>query len=182
MGKRIRGYPDYDIDKKGNVRNKYGKCLKPGKTHKGYLCVYLYDKSHKRKGFSVHRLVAETFIPNPKHLKEINHKDGNKENNCIENLEWCTGSENVRHSIKIGTHYIPYGQKYRLGTHQTDEEKRKRAESLKKIILCENTGEIFKGTKEVMEHFGLTKGQVGNNLVGRTKLAAGKYKFSYVEV
>ena len=177
---RIRGYPDYDIDEKGNVRNKHGKCLKPGKSRKGYLCVYLYDKFHKRKGFSVHRLVAETFIPNPKHLKEINHIDGNKENNCIENLEWCTSSENIQHAIKMGTHYIPYGNKNRLKKTQSNKEKLKRSESLKKTILCENTGEIFKGTKEVADYFGLTIGQVSHNLVGNSKLAARKYKFSYI--
>lgn len=63
--------------------------LKPGKNTGGYLQIKLC-KNGKRKIFTIHRLVAETFIPNPDNLLCINHKDENKENNRVENLEWCT--------------------------------------------------------------------------------------------
>lgn len=109
MGQRIiRGYPNYKVDEHGNIYNKRGKCLKPNKNQKGYLRVYLYDNNHIRKSFCIHRLVATAFIPNPNNLPEVNHKDTNKENNSIENLEWCTGSENIRHAIEKGVHYIPH--------------------------------------------------------------------------
>lgn len=62
----------------------------------GYLHVLLC-KNGKYITHNVHRLVAETFIPNPDNLPEINHKDENKENNCVDNLEWCTRKYNMNY-------------------------------------------------------------------------------------
>ena len=70
-------------------------------NEKGYLSVELWC-NYKRKVKKIHRLVAETFIKNPFFKKEINHKDGNKKNNCVENLEWCTRSENMSHAYRTG--------------------------------------------------------------------------------
>ena len=73
----------------------------------GYVYIML-QKNKKKKMFRVHRLVAHMFIPNPENLPEVNHKDENKENNNVNNLEWCTheynnnyGTKNERHSKKI---------------------------------------------------------------------------------
>ena len=64
----------------------------------GYCCVQLFDYSGSFKTIRIHRLVAEAFIPNPKNKPQVNHKDGNKENNKIDNLEWCTNGENGKHA------------------------------------------------------------------------------------
>lgn len=55
-----------------------------------------------KKMYTVHRLVAETFIPNPLNLPQVNHKDGNKKNNHVNNLEWVTASQNLQHAFKVG--------------------------------------------------------------------------------
>jgi len=72
-----------------------------GRKANGYFHVGLL-RDGKRKNFYVHRLVAETFLPNPKGLPEVNHLDGNKLNNHVENLEWCTSSHNIQHAYTIG--------------------------------------------------------------------------------
>ena len=88
----IKGYENiYEVSDKGRVKSlKFGKerILKLGITTDGYLMVKLL-KNGEKKNLLVHRLVAQTFIPNPDNLPEVNHKDENKENNSVQNLEWC---------------------------------------------------------------------------------------------
>lgn len=92
---------DYVITKNGEVINKHNeRKLKPQPNGKGYLRVII--GGHR---YFVHRLVAEKYIPNPENKLQINHKDGNKLNNCIDNLEWVTNQENRTHAITTGLHY-----------------------------------------------------------------------------
>ena len=79
---------------------KTGVFLVPETTEKGYLRVDLM-RNGERKHMKVHRLVAETFIPNPHRKPQANHIDGNKQNNSISNLEWVTNDENRKHAIAI---------------------------------------------------------------------------------
>lgn len=113
--KDIEGYEGlYQVSTCGNVkslpkirRNGTGtyiqkeRLLKPSNTSTGYKKVELC-KDGKRKGFKVHRLVAIAFIPNPDNKPEVNHIDGNKINNNIDNLEWVTSSENSIHAYETG--------------------------------------------------------------------------------
>lgn len=69
--------------------------------YNGYIYVQLWNNSNY-KNIRLHRLVAENFIPNPENKCQINHIDGNKQNNRIDNLEWCTASENIIHAYKTG--------------------------------------------------------------------------------
>ena len=75
------------------------RILKFGKTNKDYVIVIL-KKNNINKAFSIHRLVAQSFIPNLENKPQVNHIDGNKKNNNVNNLEWCTNLENRQHASK----------------------------------------------------------------------------------
>ena len=77
------------------------KILKGTLSDKGYLTVGL-TKDGKQKNFRIHRLVAIAFIPNPHNKQEVNHKNGIKDDNRVDNLEWSTGDENIKHAIENG--------------------------------------------------------------------------------
>lgn len=96
--KTVQLYPSYMISNYGRVKNeRTGKSLKPVKMKNGYLTVNLYDKNGKHKNYYVHRLVAKAFIKNKNEYTEINHIDENKENNKVNNLEWCSRSYNINY-------------------------------------------------------------------------------------
>lgn len=98
------GYEQYQISTFGRVKSlkrKSEKILSLDKDRNGYMNVKLSKDGVIRK-FKVHRLVALAFIANPDNLPEVNHKDGNKANNCIDNLEWTTRSQNMRHAYDTG--------------------------------------------------------------------------------
>lgn len=104
MEVKIVGFDDYTVDEFGTIRSyKYGKIreLKISKNTKGYAQVGLglNGKTYPKR---VHRLVAKAFIPNPLNLPQVNHIDGNKFNNSVTNLEWCSNSDNIKHSWEIG--------------------------------------------------------------------------------
>ena len=98
--KDIEGFEGrYQVSTWGNVRGVQG-ILKPYRNEKGYLKVSL-AKNGKYYKKRVNRLVALAFIPNPYELPQVNHKDGNKENNSITNLEWTTDEINRKHAILL---------------------------------------------------------------------------------
>lgn len=96
----IKGWEMYQVDTNGNVYGKNGNKLKYSINHNGYCIVNFYH-NNKRKGFGVHTLIAKTFLENKENKIQVNHKDGNKQNNNIDNLEFVTAKENIEHSIKI---------------------------------------------------------------------------------
>jgi hypothetical protein len=105
----IKYFPNYYCDINGNVFSKKKK-LKQSKRN-GYLCVSLCHKG-LCKSINVHRIIAETFIPNPYNKKQVNHINGIKTDNRVENLEWVSHSENMIHAITNGLFLPP--QKNRL--------------------------------------------------------------------
>lgn len=121
--KVIQDFPNYKIDIDGQVWScrKQGishptskwKLLKPFKNPKGYLQVRLYQNSNYKRVLKVHRLVAKAYIPNPHKLSQVNHKDGNKENNSYLNLEWTTNEENMNHANEIGLRKHIYKNQYK---------------------------------------------------------------------
>lgn len=86
--------------KQSGTRNYPGKSLKVEVMQDGYSRIVLMKEGVKKR-YMCHRLVAETYIPNPDNKPYVNHIDGNRSNNCVENLEWCTQSENERHSVDV---------------------------------------------------------------------------------
>ena len=97
----MNGYEkDYQISNYGRVKSLKRKkelILKPIPHYKGY-CTIALSKHNKQKHYFIHRLVAIAFIPNPKNLPEINHKDENKQNNYVNNLEWCSRKYNMHYN------------------------------------------------------------------------------------
>jgi hypothetical protein len=105
--KTIPGFDGiYTIYEDGRIWSKArngrrGRFLNPGVGTPAYYCVTLSIKN-KAKGFRILRLLAQAFIPNPDNLPEVNHMDGNKLNNNLSNLEWCTSLHNLRHEYLTG--------------------------------------------------------------------------------
>lgn len=118
--RHIPGYNGkYEVSTLGRVRSfalssrasvEYPYILKPKMSEHGYCSVCLY-KNGKREYHMIHRLVATAFIPNVSKNPEVNHKDGDKSNNEVSNLEWVTSSENMKHSFAAGLHVPSEHQK-----------------------------------------------------------------------
>lgn len=148
---QIAGFPNYQIDEFGNVFNSKGIKLKPEVTNKGYLRVSLSNEIVKHKRFSVHRLVAEAFIPNPNNLPQVNHKDENKQNNYVGNLEWSTALDNLNYSGVIDKASIAKERK----------------------VKCVTTGKVYKSLKEAADEFGLHHSNLVACCNGRRKTCGG---------
>ena len=100
----IKENNDYMVSDHGRImslKKPQKKILSSSLLHNGYEAIYIYQKGIHAARY-VHRLVAETFIPNPKKLPQVNHLDGNKLNNHVANLEWCDAYDNVMHAIRTG--------------------------------------------------------------------------------
>ena len=116
----------YEASKTGEIRHSLHKNIRKARKNKnGYLQLNFprNDGSGKADTILVHRLIARTFIPNPLNLPEVNHKDGNKQNNNVENLEWCTCSENGKHSYKMGLSHAHKGEYHPQAKLTNEQEK-----------------------------------------------------------
>jgi hypothetical protein len=146
--KDIPGYKGkYQASNIGRIRNiQKGNIVMGGINKQGYRNTFLVGLDGKIKNCRCHRLIASAFIPNPKNKPYINHIDGNKLNNNVDNLEWCTPAENDRHAAKLGLK--PHGE----GSHfakLTSEE----VEAIKRI------GDMLPSRK-VAKMFGISKTNV----------------------
>lgn len=192
--KDIKGYEGkYQVSNLGNVRslNYRGsgkvKLLRQTSDKKGYKRMSLY-KNGKMKTCRVHRLVAIAFLPNPNNYKEVNHKDEDKSNNNVNNLEWCTREYNINY----GTAMKRSSENHK-GKTFSEERKKKISESLKgkdnpnakPILMYDKEGNFikrFECVSDANEYFGKARnfGGINNCLKGRCKTTYG-YIFRYVE-
>lgn len=165
---RVRSLDRYVPGKNGAKQLKRGKVLRATKGAAGYLHCTLYrDGDSETK--NIHRLVAEAFIPNGEGHQCINHKDGIKTNNAVDNLEWCTHKQNTRHAWGTGL------------AHMTDkhrESARKVGKRNGKRVLCSN-GVIYPSSCEAARQLGTTQGNIWLVINGKRKHANG-YTFEYV--
>ena len=165
--KDIEGYEGlYQVSNMGRVKslnyNRTGeeKILKSRKDRGGYLRVSL-SKEGKVKTFKVHRLVAQAFIPNPNNLPQVNHKDEDKQNNCVENLEWCNRSYNCN-----------YGSR---------NERMAKSKSIP-ILQFSKTGEFIRkwdSAMQVERELGFNHGSISKCLKGKKYKLVGGYKWRY---
>ena len=155
--KDIPGYEgNYQVSNQGRVRNSRSqKVLKPKMLRAGY---YQYTLSLQGRSFHrlAHRLVAQAFIPNPESKPQINHKNGQKTDNRVENIEWCTGRENQLHRYKI------------LGHNGGPA----------RPVVCTTTGEIFPSAKAAADALGLTRSAV-SQVCGGHRNQTNKLKFKF---
>ena len=169
--REIEGYEGlYAITEDGQVYSYISKrYLKPAKNHGGYLTVCLSSKNGERKRFYIHRLVAFAFIDNPNNYPQVNHKDENKENNNIDNLEWCTSK---------------YNNNY--GTHNKRSHENRKNTSLgnhpqARSVECVELHKIFSCAKEASLILGIDNSDIGKCCKGKLKTAGG-YHWRYREV
>lgn len=191
----------YEVSNMGNVRSfkkDKVKTLKLIKRETGYMFVNLY-KNKKLYHKSVHRLVANAFISKPENKSQVNHINGKKYDNRVENLEWCTAKENSQHAWNTGLHKPLKGEnnpmygKYHTqetknkmsealkgenhpmyGKHHTEETRKKLSKIKSKPIKCITTKEIFNSIKEASVKYDINDASISKCCKGKAK-SAGKH-------
>ena len=128
--KPIKGFSMYEVSNHGRVYSHYNNMILKQNTFSEYCHVVLY-KNKKWYESSVHRLVAKSFIPNSNNLPQVNHIDGDKTNNNVENLEWVTPSENGKHAYKLGLSKPIKGEDHYLYDKKHSKETLRRMSEVK---------------------------------------------------
>lgn len=173
--KPVEGADDrYEVSNTGKIRSLNYKNsgetreLKPAPDPKGYLKTMIL-MGGKYKTVKIHRIVAKAFIPNPEGKPQVNHKDGNKENNCVDNLEWATNIANAHHAIKNGLFKNSY--------KATEAANKKRE---RPITAIDESGREFEfsSINEASRQLNVGRRHVQSVLKG-TRNQAGGYRFRY---
>lgn len=169
---------NYSVNELGEVRNDANGYIKKPTVNKnnGYLMVDLY-KNNKRVKIPIHRLVAEAFIPNPENKLTVDHEDGNRQNNSIDNLRWATYSEQ-------NSRFNSSGVRSEKVTVTKYKEKRKKRGGGHEAWLGVEEIKFFDSISEVAKHFNVTVGNISLMLEKGTIGKRGKtrcYKFDYTK-
>ena len=159
----------YQVSNLGRIKRK-SKIIKNGIDTKGYCYVNL-SKNGIVKNVRVHRIVAISFIPNIENKKEINHIDGNKQNNCVSNLEWATHKENIKHAIK--TNLLPKEKLIELSKLGVEKNKKQVAQIKNNVIIA-----IFDSTSKA---YRITKIHHISCVANGNRNQAGGYQWKYIK-
>ena len=152
----------YSISTEGLVRNdKSYRIIKTKKDKCGYILVHL-SHNGKDKNYSIHRLLACAFIDNVENKATVNHIDGDKENNSLDNLEWATIKENNKHAYNMGLFPL-----------------RKTIESRRKKVKCINNDKIYDSVCEASKELGIKQQYISRVCLGYRKQTKG-YSFIFV--
>jgi hypothetical protein len=178
--RQIKDYPNYLVTVDGKIFSlKSMRYLNQGKTSAGYPRVQMFNE-YGFKWETIHRLVAETYLPNPENKAWVNHIDGDKANNLLYNLEWATPSENQIHAFATKLRFV---NEKMLKALSDGGKKNGAANGIKarlktsKIILDESTGIYYIGVKEAAFVLGLKRTTLNARLTGQSKNLT---KFKYV--
>lgn len=148
----VKNYSGYGITEDGQVWSyKSNKFLSQRYDKYGYLRITLMNDDKKMKTELIHKLVALAYIPNPDGKETVNHKDENKENNCVSNLEWMTRQENLNYGTR--------------GQRQSDK--------VSKPIRCIETGIIYKNARVAAKEIGICPTNIYYCVSGKRKTAGG---------
>lgn len=182
MSKEIKGFEGlYTIDESGNVFSiRKKKYISPFYNKNGYMMISLV-KDKKKSNMTIHRLLAEAFIDNKEKFPCINHIDGNKLNNNLSNLEWCTQSHNMKEAYKLGLLNTWCGKKF--GKDHPNYKFRGKWKTQKEIVQLDKKGDLikkFNSATEVERNLGYSCAHISECCRGLRKSAYG-YIWKYVE-
>lgn len=150
----------YEVSTFGTVINKKTKRMLTPFIRSGYPTVLIPIGDGNVKHFPLHRLVAETFLPNPLNLPQVNHKDQNKLNPRVDNLEWCTCQYNINYGDAI------YRRVVSMIGHTPE-------------VVCLETGKIYQNQSQAAQELRLDQGNMSRALSGRCK-SVGGYHFRWI--
>ena len=162
---------NYYIVKNGIRKFHSETLIEPKSDKRGYQVLGL-NMNGKRTGKTVHRLVAEAFIPNPEHKEQVNHIDGDKTNN---NLEWCNNAENIKHAYRTGLTYYTKGRRDNFEKIRIDNSKR-----VVQMDLSGNEIKIWNSMEEAGKAIGICRSGISECCSGKHRTAGG-YRWKYAE-
>lgn len=176
---KIRNFDNYYVSRCGKTlgimkyRCSNTRTLKQYNDKDGYLIISLY-KNKKQYNKKVHRLVAQSFIPNPDNKSCVNHINGRKDDNRVENLEWCTHKENTYHAFRTGLQKPSFGMKGKFGKLCKNSKK------VQQLDLDGNLIKIWDSSADINRKLNIGRSCVCSVCKGKQKTAGG-FKWMYKE-